>query len=206
MGRFINADAYTSTGQGLLGNNMFAYCGNNPVNRVDYTGARYCEGTSIINESSYDRFISCDFQRIVALQKLGQIVDLTDVLNEFMNQNLEKLRQYKETYGWARTCIYFYNNVGAGKELDIKLKDEWQFENGKTYMYKGRVLRYDDPGNINFGYLGAELFCQTILCAGAGINQISKPNVPHGDIFSFFDDPRDNFMIKYGYGLYKGWY
>ena len=37
-GRFINADAYVSTGQGLLGNNMYAYCGNDPVNRVDYTG------------------------------------------------------------------------------------------------------------------------------------------------------------------------
>ena len=31
MGRFINADAYASTGQGVLGNNMFAYCGNNPT-------------------------------------------------------------------------------------------------------------------------------------------------------------------------------
>ena len=37
-GRFINADGYVSTGQGILGNNMFAYCGNNPVNRVDPTG------------------------------------------------------------------------------------------------------------------------------------------------------------------------
>ena len=38
LGRFINADAYTATGQGLLGNNMFAYCGNNPVNFSDPTG------------------------------------------------------------------------------------------------------------------------------------------------------------------------
>ena len=37
-GRFINADGYTSTGQGILGNNMFAYCGNNPVNYTDPTG------------------------------------------------------------------------------------------------------------------------------------------------------------------------
>ena len=36
--RFINADGYISTGQGVLGNNMFAYCGNNPVNYLDYTG------------------------------------------------------------------------------------------------------------------------------------------------------------------------
>ena len=38
MGRFINADALSSTGQGLLGNNMFIYCCNNPVNAYDPTG------------------------------------------------------------------------------------------------------------------------------------------------------------------------
>ena len=36
--RFINADAFASTGQGLLGNNMFAYCANNPVNNTDGSG------------------------------------------------------------------------------------------------------------------------------------------------------------------------
>ena len=29
--RFINADGYVSTGQGITGNNMFAYCNNNPI-------------------------------------------------------------------------------------------------------------------------------------------------------------------------------
>ena len=38
VGRFINADNYPSTGQGLSGNNMFAYCGNNPVSREDDGG------------------------------------------------------------------------------------------------------------------------------------------------------------------------
>ena len=38
VGRFINADAFASTGQGLLGNNMFAYCGNNPVMGYDPQG------------------------------------------------------------------------------------------------------------------------------------------------------------------------
>ena len=36
--RFINADGYVSTGQGLIGYNMFAYCGNNPVMGYDPTG------------------------------------------------------------------------------------------------------------------------------------------------------------------------
>lgn len=38
MGRWINADAFASTGQGLTGNNMFAYCGNNPIVRKDSSG------------------------------------------------------------------------------------------------------------------------------------------------------------------------
>ncbi len=38
IGRFLNADNYPSTGQGLTGNNMFAYCGNNPVSRKDDGG------------------------------------------------------------------------------------------------------------------------------------------------------------------------
>ena len=37
-GRFINADSYIATGQGMLGNNMFAYCLNNPVNMSDPAG------------------------------------------------------------------------------------------------------------------------------------------------------------------------
>ena len=38
IGRFINADALVSTGQGLLGNNMFAYCLNNPLTFRDGSG------------------------------------------------------------------------------------------------------------------------------------------------------------------------
>lgn len=41
MGRFINADEHPSTGQGLTGNNMFAYCGNNPAARKDEAGSAW---------------------------------------------------------------------------------------------------------------------------------------------------------------------
>ena len=40
VGRFLNADVYISTGQGVLGNNMFTYCSNNPANRIDTTGSK----------------------------------------------------------------------------------------------------------------------------------------------------------------------
>ena len=37
-GRFVNGDGYASTGIDATAKNMFAYCLNNPVNYVDYTG------------------------------------------------------------------------------------------------------------------------------------------------------------------------
>jgi len=40
LGRFINTDALVSTGQGLLGSNVFTYCLNNPVCLYDPEGAR----------------------------------------------------------------------------------------------------------------------------------------------------------------------
>ena len=36
--RFINADSIVTTGQGILGSNMFTYCQNNPVRREDVSG------------------------------------------------------------------------------------------------------------------------------------------------------------------------
>ena len=48
VGRFINADGYISTGQGTVGSNMFAYCGNNPVNRTDNTGHFWSEIADVI--------------------------------------------------------------------------------------------------------------------------------------------------------------
>ncbi len=46
VGRFINADAYTTTGQSLLGNNMFTYCCNSPVVRLDSHGEFFLSAIS----------------------------------------------------------------------------------------------------------------------------------------------------------------
>ena len=41
--RFVNADVYYETGQGINGYNMFAYCNNNPIDSFDFTGDRYAK-------------------------------------------------------------------------------------------------------------------------------------------------------------------
>ena len=38
MGRFINADVFVSTGQGIIGYNVYVYCNNNPVRYIDNGG------------------------------------------------------------------------------------------------------------------------------------------------------------------------
>ena len=56
VGRFINADAFAATGQGVLSNNMFAYCGNNPVNGYDPTGyLRFDVATCSIGDANWGR-------------------------------------------------------------------------------------------------------------------------------------------------------
>lgn len=52
IGRFINADAFASTGQGVLGYNMFAYCRNNPVCRVDISG--FADDEADLDEDTKD--------------------------------------------------------------------------------------------------------------------------------------------------------
>ncbi len=39
--RFISADVLLSTGQGVIGHNSFAYCGNNPIAREDPSGLEW---------------------------------------------------------------------------------------------------------------------------------------------------------------------
>ena len=41
--RFINADSYASTGQGIIGCNMYAYCGNCPTTFKDSGGNSYAD-------------------------------------------------------------------------------------------------------------------------------------------------------------------
>ena len=54
LGRFINADAFASTGQGLLGNNMFAYCLNNPIIHLDPSGLLAVGSTVALSDMRAD--------------------------------------------------------------------------------------------------------------------------------------------------------
>ena len=192
VGRWLNADIYASTGQGIIGCNMYAYCLNNPIAYKDDLGCLPHKNGATTYQHLFDDGMYS-----------SSIVDLTQKLNEFMNQNVEKLQEYKEQNGYINAVTYFVENVVNGGDLDIKLQDEWKFEDGKEYYFRGEPLRFDDPGNINYGYVGASILPQEVLCIGAGLNQIKKYGFKYGNMHTYFDDTRDHIMIRWGYFLYK---
>ena len=90
MGRFINADAFTSTGQGVLGNNMFAYCNNNPIIHAD------SEGT---------------FFFTVIGAAVGAVVGAVDAW--IMGGNAEDIAKAAEAGAWAGAI------AGAGVDVGV---------------------------------------------------------------------------------------
>ena len=178
-----------------MGSNVFVYCCNNPIKYIDSLGKRpiaYNEGN---RESEDTRVWSLSYMN-------NKKVDLTYKLTTFMEEKAKEMEQYYHTHSLLKSALYFKNNVTDDGIWDIKLQDDWTFERGNAYYFNGQQLRYDDTGNINFGYVGAVLFAELILCAGAGANQIKKYGFQFGDLSTFYDDPRDNQMVKYGYQLY----
>ena len=73
MGRFLNADALVSTGQGLLGNNMFAYCKCNPISFFDPTGyAAWGTNTVAIREGGWPEGIYESADELLKIQRLRE--------------------------------------------------------------------------------------------------------------------------------------
>lgn len=89
-------------------------------------------------------------------------------------------------------------DIKSAEGGEFSTKNKKAFKNGYAF-YDGKLFRYDDFGNFNYGVAGkAFRLSESILKVGAGINQLSKPSVPHS-IFSFGDEDKDNYMIRQGF-------
>lgn len=130
------------------------------------------------------------------------VVDITSKLNVLMLRNGKILEDYLAEHGYVKACLFYHAMVTDAGDWDIKRTPMWKFEPGKTYVYQGKVMRMDDPGNIHFGYLGAILFPEEFVCFGAGMNNLLKFGFDQGDLESYYDDPQDQEMMRWGYRMY----
>ena len=112
LGRFINADAFASTGQGLLGNNMLAYCGNNPINRKDSSGNWFETGWDFFTIGLGIADVVEDPSDISAWIGLG--LDILDLL-PFLTGTGEAYRAYKV----VDNIVEGFGNLSKAKEYGI---------------------------------------------------------------------------------------
>lgn len=184
VGRFINADEPTYLYANSISANLYSYCYNDPINRRDPSGQ--------------------------------EAIDITSRLNSFMISATMQLYNYCRSLLFfklfgsnmyiALVLKYFYEKVKAGGDWDIKSQESWHLTCENAYIYGILSLRYDDPGNIAFGFYGSLIFPIEILRAGAGLYQIytRKSNIIW--FSSFFDDPEDGQMIVIGHNLFLKYY
>lgn len=104
-------------------------------------------------------------------------------------------------HGLAETIVYFVENVKTGGKWDLKNRANWNLRKGETYIYNDIPLRWDEPGNISFGYIGSAIFGTDVLQLGAGMYQIMSGTSYWGYVSSYGDDPLDSMCIQYGYLL-----
>lgn len=153
MGRFINADTFVTTGQGLLGNNMFAYCNNNPVNLMDSTGTlpfgarpmqvAICDGGCGSVDSPYywndpSRPNATEVQYFIDMESMKRILDGN------------KIGKYKDTLvinmPLMDTSAFSYGIIFIGYNINFDdlgiatLKHEY-----------GHYIQYSELGFVDYG-------------------------------------------------------
>ena len=170
MGRFISADAYVSTGQGLLGYNMYAYCGNNPVNRIDSEG---------------------EFWWAVVLAIA--VIALPTLLSSCVSGNSNSNSSNDTDYSWADEDPVL--SVGRHKTYDevIDHAIDEMYEYAKTHDKEVGFLIYEQYGGY---YISLP---QSGIWATEDSIMMDWQDIPYGStlLATFHSHPRENYSILY---------
>ena len=210
IGRFINADNMVITGSDLTGLNLFAYCGNNPVSRVDPSGQFWISAiitaAVVVVVAAVVAKVVCTIKETKRVQKeLDSLpeptADITESFRETLKTNADTVKETTKNEGIIKSGKQFYNKVRNQGEWDLKQLPEYQ----GTFQFNELVIQGQDIGNINFGYTGKALgLPDSVLLAGAGFAQIKAGTSKFSFIMaSNGDDLRDQMYIMYGIMLYN---
>ena len=113
MGRFINADSYASTGQGLTGSNMFAYCGNNPVNYADPTGESFLCLLFLIGyiKGYTDALIQSNYINNSRLDANNETTTLDTIIDNQNSKQIEAFRYGNYDAGYNGCEVIAVHNI-----------------------------------------------------------------------------------------------
>ena len=209
--RFLNADGLVSTGTGILGYNMFAYCENYPVKYCDKDGEKVYPSDFIGPLRPIDyrlpSFNSVKSGKAICFNPINKYaslyyVDITKQLDTELVNNCFDLIIYQNNYSFLESAVHFFNKAKPGGDWDFKSQTSWHLESHVKYRYHSFIFRYDDLGNVNYGFTGRVLFTEETLKWGAGIAQIICGTSKLSYINTCFDDPRDQDVLMFGYNLW----
>ena len=140
MSRFVNVDGCASTGQGLLGNNMFAYCGNNPVMRVDYGGEFWDTVFDVVSLVTSVAEVAVNPTSVSAW--VGLAADVVCLVTPGLTGGGAIVKAITKVDDAVDTARKIYK--AADKASDIRRATgsyEIMYKSGKTYVGKGGYKR-----------------------------------------------------------------
>jgi len=165
----------------------YQYCSGDPVGKVDPSG----EWPSVI--------------RMPMITTAVWGVSLTSYLMGLFEQNAGFARLVRQgarvlrRIGAVSKLSWWAAMVAPRSPWDIKRR----IQPGVAWTFNGITCNNADIGNIHYGYVGrAAGYGLGTLSAGAGVAQLIFNPSDQYTWRSFFDDPRDQEMIRYGYSLY----
>ena len=141
-GRFLNADGYVNANGDLIGFNMYAYCGNNPVCFVDVAGDRALP----FDELYFPGEIHLAVQKHIIENNPGFAMEISVLRGRI---DLVKNGAVKEIYE-VKPCTYLkgYRLLIALAQLQMygdAYSHEWIYGSsidGATFSYKNFEVRY----------------------------------------------------------------
>ena len=128
VGRFLNADAFISTGQGILGNNMFAFCGNNPINMADPSGHIHVPAENMYDEiyKLINRILDVFRQNYEHNSKIDSNPDTTTknrIINDQNGVTGESFKYGKYMASWNACETIAIHNARVLRGMDSSLSD-----------------------------------------------------------------------------------
>jgi len=120
--RFISADVLLSTGQGVIGHNAFAYCGNNPANMIDQDGNRPMPFSTMVADGGGDRctiinlYSNSDNCDNIDSQKVFDFLNRVDYFDDaswgnILSITVQQVQDTDVAFG------YWFNSLSTGANI-----------------------------------------------------------------------------------------